>query len=106
MGACQAFALSAIHKLKKNARNELHELILGRDLKLVSDTKVQLTTIKKLMSYIADHAFEAYNASEVRRTLGLAPQTQKNLLSAMESIFLIRRIPLPLRKKEILLLED
>lgn len=92
--------------LKKNSLNELHDLMLARDLRLVSDLKTQLTTIKKLMAYIAKHSFEPYNASEVRRILGLAAQTQKKLLFAMESIFLIRRIPLPLRKKEIILLED
>jgi len=93
-------------KLQRNALNELHDLILARDLRLVSDIKTPPNTIKKLMSYIAKQTFEPYNASEVRRTLGLAPQTQKNLLYAMESIFLIRRIPIPLRKKEVILLED
>lgn len=92
--------------LKSNALSELHDLILARDLKLVSDVNTSITTIKKLMSYIAKMTFEPYNASEVRRLLGLAPQTQKKLLYAMESIFLIRRIPVPLRKKEIILLED
>ena len=93
-------------ELKKKALSDLHDLMLGRDLKLVADIKVPLSTIKRLMSYIANTAFEPYNASEVKRQLGLAPQTQKSLLFAMESIFLIRRIPVPMRKKEMILLED
>jgi predicted AAA+ superfamily ATPase len=93
-------------ELKKKSLNDLHDLMLGRDLKLVADIKTPLSTIKRLMFYIANQAFEPYNSAEVKRQLGLAPQTQKSLLYAMESIFLIRRIPVPLRKKEIILLED
>lgn len=92
--------------LRKNALNDLHDLILARDMRLISDIKTPITTIKKLIAYIARQTFEPYNASDVRRSLGLAPQTQKKLLYAMESMFLIRRIPVPLRKKEIILLED
>ena len=94
------------HKLQINALKDLHDLILSRDLRLVSDLRIPLPTIKKLLSYISQNIFEPYNASEVRRLLGLAPQTQKNLLEAMESIFLIRRIQLSGKKKECFLLED
>lgn len=93
-------------ELRRNALNELHDLMLARDLRLVSDLKTPIATLKKLLSYLARKGFESYNASEVKRTLGLAPQTQKKILYAMESIFLIRRIPMPLNKKEAILLED
>ena len=92
--------------LRRNALNDLHDLILGRDLRLVSEIKTPVSTLKRLLSYIAGLSFEIYNASEVRRILGLSPATQRKLLDAMESIFLIRRIPVPLRKKNIFLLED
>ena len=93
-------------QLQKNALNELHNLILSRDLSLVSEIRTPVTTLKKLLSHIAKNGFEPYIASEIKRSLGLAPQTQKKILDAMESTFLIRRIPVPLRKKEIILLED
>jgi len=93
-------------ELRKNALNELHNLILARDLRLVSDIKTPVTTLKKLIAWIAKQGFEPYNAAEVKRRLGLAPQTQKKILYALESIFMIRRIPVPLRKKEVILLED
>lgn len=93
-------------QLQKNALSELHDLILSRDLALVSDIRTPVTTLKLLMSYIARSGFEPYNAADVKRTIGLAPQTQKKILAAMESIFLIRRIPVPLRKKDVILLED
>jgi predicted AAA+ superfamily ATPase len=93
-------------QLQKNALNELHNLILSRDLSLVSEIRTPVTTLKKLLSHIAKNGFEPYIASEIKRSLGLAPQTQKKILDAMESTFLIRRIPVPRRKKEIILLED
>ena len=93
-------------ELRKSALNQLHDLILSRDLRLVSELKTPLSTIKKFLGYIARNSFEPYNAAEVRRILGLAPQTQKVILHALESVFVIRRIPVPIRKKEMILLED
>ena len=93
-------------QLQKNALNELHDLILSRDLALVSDIRTSVSVLKKLLSHIAKNAFEPYVVTEVKKSIGLAPQTQKKILDAMESTFLIRRIPVPLRKKEIILLED
>jgi predicted AAA+ superfamily ATPase len=93
-------------QLQKNALFELHDLILSRDLSLVSDLRTPVATLKKLLAHIAKLGFDPYLVSEVKRSLGLAPQTQRKILDAMESIFLIRRIPVPLRKKEIFLLED
>lgn len=93
-------------QLRRSALNDLHELILSRDLRLISQLKTPVVTLKKWMSHIASRPFEPYNAAEVRRLFGLAPQTQKSLLAALESIFLIRRVPVPLRKKELILFED
>jgi predicted AAA+ superfamily ATPase len=93
-------------QLRKNALNDLHDLILSRDLSLVGEIRTPSATVKRLLSLIAENAFKPYNASEIRRVLGLAPQTQKKLLDAMEATFLIRRIPLPRAKKDIILLED
>jgi hypothetical protein len=93
-------------KLQFNALNDLHDLILSRDLRLVSDLRVSLPTIKKLLNYISQNIFQPYNTSEVRRLLGLAPQTQRKLLEAMEAVFLIRRIQMSGKRKECFLLED
>ncbi len=40
-------------QIRKNALNELHNLMLTRDLRLVAEIKTSLTTLKKLLSYIA-----------------------------------------------------
>jgi len=93
-------------KIQRNQLNELHDLILGRDLGLVSDLKISVSTVKRFLVHLGKNSFRPYNASEVTRVLGLAPQTQKKLLFALESVFLIRRIPVPLRKKEVILFED
>lgn len=94
------------NELRRRALFDLHDLILTRDLELVADIRINLPTIKKWLSYVTKLGFSPYNASEVKRILGLAPQTQKKLLHALESIFLIQRIAVPERKKEIILLED
>jgi predicted AAA+ superfamily ATPase len=93
-------------QLQKNALNDLHNLILSRDLPLISELRTPITTLKRMLTLIAKNGFDPYIAADIKRTLGLAPQTQKKILDAMESTFLIRRIPVPLRKKEIILLED
>jgi predicted AAA+ superfamily ATPase len=93
-------------KLKRQSLNDLHDLILTRDLMLVANIATSLSTLKKWMSEVARLGFTPYNASEIRRKLGLSPETQKRIIFGLESIFLIRRIPVPERKKEIILLED
>jgi hypothetical protein len=47
-----------------------------------------------------------YEATAMKRRLGLAPATQKALLHALESAYLIRRIPIEGRAGEIILMED
>lgn len=94
------------HSLRMKALNDLHDLVLGRDLRLVSEVRTPILTLKRLLAWISQRGFTPYNAQEVKRTLGLAPQTQSGILFALESMFLIRRIRVPLRRKEIVLLED
>jgi hypothetical protein len=93
-------------ELKRKALADLHDLILARDLPLVADVRTPSVTLKRLLSQIARQPFEVYNSSEIRRTLGLSIPTQKKLLDAMESVFLIRRVAIPVRKKWSFLLED
>jgi len=92
--------------LKRSGLDDLHELILARDLRLVADIRTPLTTLRRLLTHIARHAFEPYNAAEVKRVFGLSSATQSKILFAMESVFLIRRIDIPRRKKFTVLLED
>ncbi len=84
----------------------LHDLIIDRDLRMVLATKLPASAIHRFLEWIAKNSWNQYNFSEVRRELKLAPQTQKNLLYAMESVFLIRRLPFHGQKGETILLED
>ena len=94
------------NRLRTEGLTGLHQLILDRDLRMVTETKLSIETLMKWLRLIAANGWNSYNASEVKRALGLAHQTQKNLLFGLESIFLIRRIPIKGRAGEIILLED
>ena len=93
-------------RIREEGLRSLHRLILDRDLRLIIETKLSLETLERFLRLIASQAWNPYNASEVRRVMGLSHQTQKNLLFALESIFLIRRIPLSSRSGETILFED
>jgi hypothetical protein len=99
-----AFARSEQHR--STILNELHRLILDRDLRMVLETRLSLETLLKFLRTIALQGWTPWNASRIKREFGLAHQTQRNLLLALESIYLIRRIPLRGRRGEIILLED
>lgn len=86
--------------------SSLHALILDRDLRMIVQTKLSLNTLSDWLRWIAARGWQPYSASEVKRTFGLAHKTQENLLFALESVFMIRRIPLRGRTGTILLLED
>jgi len=92
--------------LKRSALKDLHELILARDLRLVADFRTPVPTLRRLLTQMARNPLEPYNAAEIKRTLGLSAATQAKILFAMESVFLLRRIDIPRRKKFAVLLED
>jgi predicted AAA+ superfamily ATPase len=94
------------NRLREEGLLDLHRLILDRDLRMVVQTKLSLETLMRFLRWIARNSWNSYNASEVRRELGLAPATQRHLLFALESIFLIRRLPINGRSGEVILFED
>lgn len=87
--------------------NDLHMLILDRDLRMVHETKLPLELLMTYLKSIASFGWKGYSYTEIKKELGLSPVTQKSLLYALESIFLIRRIPIfGGSKGEIILMED
>lgn len=62
--------------------------------------------LSEYLRILARGAWNPYSASEVKRRIGLSHQTQAALLYALESIFLIRRIPLVGRRGELVFFED
>jgi hypothetical protein len=84
----------------------LLNLILDFDLRQVVETRLPLSTIKSLLSYIARNSLKPYSYAEVKREIKLSEFTQKKLLHALESIYLIRRFRVDGAKGELFLLED
>lgn len=93
-------------RVRKEMLMDILRLILDRDLRMVLKTTLSLETLLRYLRWISTQGFAPYNASIVKRTLGLAHPTQRALLYALESIFIIRRIPLLDRPGHIVLLED
>lgn len=93
-------------KLRNEALGALHQLILDRDLRLVLETRLSLATLHEFLALLAKNGWNSYNAAEVKRQTGISTVTQKNLLFAFESIYLIRRIKIQGRAGEVWLLED
>jgi predicted AAA+ superfamily ATPase len=93
-------------QLRANRLKQLHELIIDRDLRMVTDTKLSIKTLLDFLEELAKNAWLPYNGANITRKFKFSPVTQKKLIYAFESIFLIRRIPLIGRKGEIILMED
>ncbi len=93
-------------RLIKEGLQSLHHLILDRDLRMVYETKLSLETLMRFLGWIASLGMNPYQAAEVKRKLGLAVSTQKQLLYALESVYLIRKISMIGRTGSIYLLED
>ena len=81
-------------------------LILDFDLRQVIETKLSLRTIRNLLSFISRNALKPYSYAEVKRELKLSEVTQKKILHALESIYLIRRFKIDDAKGDLFLLED
>jgi len=66
------------------------ESLLDRDLRLVSDTSLSLRAITSFAQYLASNQGSALNLAEGSRATRISIPTLRKLLSAFESIFLIR----------------
>ncbi|MGK5086651.1 AAA family ATPase [Bdellovibrionota bacterium FG-2] len=84
----------------------LHELVLDRDLRMIVKTNLSVKTLFDFLQLLGERGWNPINHAEIKRKIGLAHATQSQLLYALESIFLIRRIPLRGRAGEIILFED
>ena len=94
-------------RLAEERMNDLHRLMLDRDLRMVHETKLSLETLMEYLKLLASSSWEGYSYTKIKNELGMAAVTQKALLYALESIFLIRRIPVfGGSKGEIILCED
>lgn len=94
-------------RLRQEQLNDLHRLILDRDLRMVHETKISIEKLLAFMRMIAAFRLDGYSFTKIKNELAISPVTQKSLLYALESIFMIRRIPIYGGSKgEIILMED
>jgi predicted AAA+ superfamily ATPase len=68
--------------------------ILDRDLRQVYRSKLSFDELKGFLSEVAMMEGRPCDYQHFKRKTGLNPVTQKNLLNAFESIFLIRKVPI------------
>jgi predicted AAA+ superfamily ATPase len=69
------------------------ETIMNRDLRQVHNTSLTYRELIQFVRYLASQDGQPYNFQETRRRTGVSPITQKKLLFALESVFLIRQLP-------------
>lgn len=81
--------------------------ILDRDLRQIFKTQLSYDVLFEFLVGLAKNEGRIFRFEDWRRNLGLSPVTQKKILYAFESIFLIRPIPLEGDKKgRTYILED
>jgi predicted AAA+ superfamily ATPase len=81
-------------KIRANILKNLIETILDRDLRLVYKTSLPYQEIFEYCSILAQAPLEIVRPTRLKSRLRMAESTQKHLLYALESIFLVRRIPI------------
>lgn len=83
------------------------DTLLGRDLRLVSETNHPLLKLRELLTVLAQTQGSPVSLTELSRLARISTASLSKLLAAFESLFLIRRIlPLGDSAKEAYFLED
>jgi predicted AAA+ superfamily ATPase len=72
--------------------------IIDRDLRLIYDTKISYNQIFDFLRLLANNEGQPLNYSKFARACGISEEVQKNLLYALEAVFVIRQIPVEGRK--------
>jgi predicted AAA+ superfamily ATPase len=70
------------------------ETILDRDLRQLHETTLTLPELLRLLRELALRDGSSTQHQELRRATGITPVTQKRLLFALESVFIVRSIPI------------
>ncbi len=78
---------------RKNLLRDLIETILDRDLRLVYRTSLPYQRIQDYCSVLAADPLQIVRPGSIRRSMRIMESTQQHLLHALESVFLIRRVP-------------
>ena len=73
---------------------DLLRTVLDRDLRLVYETPLPFSDLNALCIELATTPLKSVEIAATSRKIGMAPRTLKHLLHAMESIFLLRTLPI------------
>lgn len=68
------------------------ETLLDRDLRLVSETTLDFRALKRVLQYLAQVQGTPLDLAKTSRAVRISPITLKKIITAFESIFLIRTI--------------
>lgn len=83
------------------------DTILGRDLKLVSETDHPVLKMRELLALLARHQGEPIAWSDLSRRARISTASLQKLVQAFEALFLIRRVlPVGDTRKDSFFLED
>ncbi len=77
--------------------------IIDRDLRLIYETKVPYIQIFEFLRYLASNEGHPLNYSKIERVCKISEEVQKNLIFALESVFVLRQIPVEGRSTHPLL---
>ena len=77
--------------------------IIDRDLRLIYETKVPFIQIIDYLRLLAINEGQPLNYSKFQRSCGLREEVQKNLLYALEAVFVLRQIPIEGRRSQPLI---
>lgn len=81
-------------KSRNNLILDQIQTILDRDIRLIYPTNLSYQQILDFFRTLASTQGKPIHWNTIRRETGLTPNTQKKLLEALESVFLIRRLPI------------
>ena len=83
------------------------ETILERDLRMVIETSLPYSSLRRILEMVAERQGEPANISEWSRKSRVSTPTLKKILSAYEALFLIRKVSsIGDRKRDIFFVED
>ncbi len=88
----------SVRSIKMNSHLDT---LLGRDLKLVSETNLSLAVVRELLSFIAQEQGMPLTLTDISRRSQISKNALRKILDALESIFILRRLkPLGDGKKD------
>jgi predicted AAA+ superfamily ATPase len=79
-------------KIRNDQWNAHLDTLFGRDIHLLYATEISIAKLKSLYQILSRTQGEPLNLSHIARQVAVSSLTLKRLLSAMESLFLLRRI--------------